>query len=400
MRTDAFVLVSENRVELLAPNKKRLTQDFCSDDYSNYDEYVAAVICSMAKNIGGNISSVRLVLPSAYYDYDEQVEQGTRQSKDEKYRIVNFSSPLSSVSNTDVTSYFESYTYYECEGKSYMRLEDVPLLHKYLKRRSFMHWDQHRLSSIVSQLSRLGIEVVSVAPDIHVYNSLSRCYSGCNAVISIFERFTDVCVFSEGNVRHMARLQFGLFDIVRKLSNTFNLSYNNCRMLMNMYGFVFVPQPFVNYEVAVPVFEDIKKRIKLTDISFEIREMLKAQFSEICNCLKKYEVDDVICKGLPVVDANVLLQMMIKSDCSCVGDMHFDDLEKVFVVLDKNSHSETLVYEPKPEEKKMTNEAQPKAKETDTPQQKSLWFDGLMGKLNQSKEKITSKLNTIIVELD
>lgn len=403
MKNEAFVLVSENKIEFFTENEKSLRMDFCSDDYNNFNEYVAAVISSFAKSGSNAISAVKLVLPSAYYHFGEQVVPGVRSKKDEKYKIRNFSTPLSAVGDTDATSYFDVHTDYECDGKSCKRLEDVPLLCKYLKRKTFLSWDSRRLSALVSNLSKLGIEVSSVVPDIYLYNGTAKNYRGYNAVVSVFDRFSDISIFSGGNVKRTIRFQFGLNDVVRRLSDAFGLSYRNCRKLMELYGFVTVPQQYVHYEISVPVFDDVKKNVKLTDLSFEIREMLRREFSMLYDEIRDCGVDEVVFKGLPVVDAHILFQMMTTFECNCFDSVSYEKLECLFGVIYDNSYSETIVAEPvvevkpEPEAKVSTGE---KAKSTRSTARdiantiKPAWFDSLMCKINQSKEKI----NALMVE--
>jgi hypothetical protein len=401
MKNEAFVLVSETSIEFFPKEGKSLKKVFCIDDYNNFEEYVAAVISSFAKNCENNVSTVKLVLPSIYYNYGEQVVPGARSMKGEKYKIRNFSSPLSSVCDTDTTSYFEVNTDYECEGKSCKRLEEIPLLRKYLKRKTFLYWDSHRLSSLVSQLSQLGIEVVSVVPDTHLYNSASKSYCGNNAIVSIFDRVTEICIFSGGHIRRIINLQFGLFDVVRRLSNVFGLSYNNCRTLVEMYGFVSVPQQFVHYQIAVPVFDEIRKNVKLTDISYEIQDILKKQFTMLYAEIKDYEIKEVVFKGMPVVDAHVLFQMMTNFDCNCFNSVSYKNLDSLFNVLADNSYSETLVAEPVAEEKteakavnvvsaNETTTAEPSDNHDIVKNLKPAWVDSIMSKLYQSRDKINS----------
>ena len=401
MNKDAFVMVNETEV-VFAPmdNKVRKVQ-FCSDDYNDFDEYVAAVVYDCVKDFAEGERKVRLVLPSAYYNYGEQVVTGVRSKRDEKYSLRNFSSPVSSVKDTESTLYFESNTNYECCGKTFSVPDEIPLLQKYLKRKTFLSWNSRRLASLMSYLSKYGIDVLSVVPDIHLYNAVSRQYDGNNAVVSMNERHTDVCVFSGGHIKRMLRLQFGLADMVRKLSNAFGLSYRNSRMLMKMYGFVSVPQQYVNYEVRVPVFEDVARNVKLTDISYEVQCVLKKQFGLIYNELKGFEMDSVVIDGLPVVDAHVLFQMMTNYDCNLLGDISFGRLEYLFGVLESNSYSENLtsavVSEPKEEvvkEPTVVSDGDVQSGHGRTGGKRSAWLDSLVEKINQSREKI----NALIAE--
>lgn len=403
MKNEAFVLVSENKVEFFTENEKSLRMDFCGDDYSNFNEYVSAVISSFAKGSSNRISVAKLVLPSSYYHFGEQVMPGVRSKKDEKYKIRNFSTPISTIGDTDATNYFDVHTDYECEGKSCKKLEDIPLLCKYLKRKTFLYWDSRRLSALVSNLSKFGIEVSSVVPDICLYNGTAKDYRGYNAVVSVFDRFSDISIFSGGNVKRTIRFQFGLNDVVRRLSDAFGLSYRNCRKLMELYGFVTVPQQYVHYEISVPVFDDVKKNVKLTDLSYEIREMLKHEFSVLYDEIRDCGVNEVVFRGLPVVGANVLFQMMTNFECNCFDSVSYEKLALLFDVMDANSYSETIVAEPvaevkaEPANEVSIDEPAKSARSTARDIAKTMkpaWFDSLMYKINQSKEKI----NALMVE--
>ena len=403
MEKDVFVLLSENEIVFLSNGAEPKKERFGADDYSDFDEYVAAVICNYVNTCGRSFSSVKLVLPSAYYNYGEQIIASVRSSKGEKYRLRNFSSPTSAFNDSDSTTYFEVHTDYECDGKTFKKLEDIPLLCKYLKRKTFLYWNTHRLSVLVSLLSGHGISVSAVVPDIHLCNCISKCYSGSNVVVSMFERYTDVCIFSGGHVRRMVKFHFGLFDLVRRLSDCFCLSHNNCRKLLEMYGFISVPQQYVHYEIAVPVFEDIKKNVKLTDLSYEIREMLKSQFAKIYDEIKDYGVESVVLNGFPIVDSNVLFQMMTKVETNCFYEVSYCRLQELFGLLEQNSYSETLVSNPIADDKQMSDsqiQAEPvhrenKDKENDDEKiKRPAWLESLMFKINQSKDKI----NALILE--
>lgn len=401
MNKDAFVMVNENEVIFAANDGGVRKLQFGSDDYNDFDEYVAAVIYDCLKDCAIGERNVRLILPYAYYNYGEQVVAGVRSKREEKYSIRNFSMPISSVKDTETTLYFESNTDYESCGKAYSVPDEIPLLQKYLKRKTFLNWNSRRLASLLSYLSKYEITVQSVVPDIHLYNAVAKQYNGSNAVVSMCEGHTDVCVYSGGHVKRMMSFQFGLADMVRRLSNTFGLSCRNSRMLMKMYGFVSVPQQYVHYEIRVPVFEDVVRNVKLTDISYEIQCELKKQFGIIHNELKISSIDNVVINGLPVADAHVLFQMMTNYDCNLLDDISFGKLQALFDILDGNSYSEILtpvvVSEPKEEIAKEQTAAYNGNEQNNRGRAgggRTAWLDSLVEKINQSREKI----NALITE--
>ena len=401
MSTEAFVVVNENEVVFAANNGGFRKVQFGIDDYNDFDEYVAAVIYDCIKGRDEKMS-LKLVLPSAYYNYGEQVVTGTKSKKDTKYSIHNFSAPISSIRDKDMEStfYFESSTEYESGSKSFDVPDDIPLLQKYLKRKTFLSWNSSRLTSLLSYLSSYEIDVASVVPDIYMYNAVSSKYDGNNAVVTMSERHTDVCVYSGGHVKRMFSFPFGLADMIRRISNAFSLSYHNSRMLMKMYGFVSVPQQYVNYEIKVPVFEDVTRNVKLTDLSYEVQDVLKKQLLLIYDNLKDWDIESVVINGLPVVDAHVLFQMMTGYDCNLLDDISFGNLEKLFGILETNSYSKTLtplpVYEPNNEVVKPVTPI--RSEEHDgsnrTGGMRSAWLNSLVEKINQSREKI----NMLIME--
>ena len=401
MNKEAFVMVNENEIVFVSNENGVRRVGFDSDDYNDFDEYVAAVIYDCLKDCAVGERNIRLILPCAYYNYGEQVVTGVRSKREEKYSIRNFSTPISSVKDTEATMYFESNTNYESCGKAFGVPDEIPLLQKYLKRKTFLSWNTPRLTSLLSYLSKYGIEASSVVSDIHLYNSVSKQYAGNNAVVSMCESHTDVCIYSGGHVRRMMRFQFGLADMVRRLSNAFGLSCRNSRMLMKMYGFVSVPQQYVHYQIKVPVFEDVVRNVKLTDISYEVQCVLKSQFGLIYNELKDNCINNVVINGLPVADAHVLFQMMTNYDCNLLDDISFDKLETLFDILEGNSYSETLVpipaSEPK-EEVARESSAVVADDEHDSHGRaggmRSAWLDSLVEKINQSREKI----NALITE--
>lgn len=401
MNKEAFVMVNENEVVFASKDSEVRNVEFDCDDYNDFDEYVAAIVYDCVKDSAEGDRKVRLVLPSVYYNYGEQVVTGVRSKREEKYSIRNFSSPVSSVKDTESTLYIETRTEYESCGKTFCVPDEIPLLQKYLKRKNFLSWNSRRLASLLSYLSEYGIEVQSVVPDIYLYNAVSKQYAGNNVVVSMNERHTDVCVLSGGHIKRMLRFQFGLADMVCRLSNAFGLSCRNSRMLMKMYGFVSVPQQYVNYEIRVPVFEDVVRNVKLTDISYEVQCVLKKQFGLIYNELKGFDIESAVIDGLPVADAHVLFQMMTNYDCNLLSDISFDRLETLFGVLESNSYSEILTPVVVSESKEEVLKEPAVASDGDAQNshgraggKRSAWLDSLVEKINQSREKF----NALITE--
>ena len=392
MENEIFVLVSETEVVILSENEKR-EERFTSEDYFNYDEFVSAVISDFVGKMGGDVS-VKLILPEVYYHYGEQVTMSVRSDNNVKYKIRNFSSPVLSVPETEATHFIEVRTDYEYEGKTYRRLEDIPLLQKYLKRKVFIYWNTDRLLSLSSFLSNQGVKIGAVVPDVCFYNSFSKDYKGGNAVVSFFDRHTVVCVFSEGQVRRLVSLPFGLSDLICRLSNAFGLSYNNSRILMSLYGFVSVPHQYVKYKISTSVYEDVKKDIDITDISYEIQVELKKQFGAIIDEIKRYSVDNIIIKGMPVVDANVLFQMMAKRESSLFDDFSFSGFCAMFETLKANSYSETLEFVPPVKQEEIIKAAEDygdtESQDFEAGYTKPAWLNNLFDKINKSKEKITA----------
>ena len=402
MKNEAYVWVSENEIMVYLKGLPLKKVKFEKDDYKDFDEFVAAVVCDSMMANGGQTDTLNLVLGHDYYRFSEQIVAGVRTEKNERYRIRNFSTPVSADVDTDVTTYFESHTEFLCDGKAYGRLEEIPLLQKYLKCKSFLCWNRERVASLVSCLSRYGLSVSSMLPMSHFCNSFSNEYCGRNAVVSFFEGHTEIAIFGEGRLKRIIKCPFGTMNLVAHLSDVFNLSCNNSRKLIEMYGFVSVPQQYVHYEIAIPIFEKIKRNIKMTDISYEIQTVLKKQFSLIYEELKKHEVDNVELTGLPIVDANVLFQMMTNYDCNDIAEMSYETVASKYEFVGSQAYSEVIVpvvekveVQPKPiVEASSGNEKDRECECDKRPEQKPAmrWVNGLFDKIKESKDRIDAIL--------
>lgn len=407
MKNEAYVWVSENEIMVYLKGQPVRKVMFVQDDYKDFDEFAAAVIYDSVKANGGQTDTLNLVLGHDYYRYSEQIVAGARSDKNERYKIRNFSNPVSADIDSDVTAYFESHTEFQSDGKTYERLEEIPLLQKYLKSKSFLCWNRERVVKLRSSLASYGISISSMVPMDHFCNSYSNNYGGNNAVVSIYECHSEIAIFGDGRFRRTVKCPFGTKNLIAHLSDVFNLSYNNSKKLIEMYGFVSVPQQYVHYEIAIPIFEKVMRNIKITDISYEIQSVLKKQFGLMYDELKKHDVENVVLNGLPVVDANVLFQMMTNYDCNDIAEMTFEDIEAKFDFIGNQAYSkiiEPIVEKPvvQPEPVVETSDSgnnekkEEKKSEKQTGQTPLRWVNGLFDKIKESKDRI----DAILVEAE
>lgn len=401
MKREAFVLVSENEVQICMANGYSKKVRFEHDDYKDFDEFVAAVVLDSIKAIDITIEEVELVLGGDYYNYGEQVMAGVRSGKEENCKIKNFSTPISDNVDSDSTVYIESNTDFVCQDKSYDMPTDVPLLQKYFKHKAFVSWNRSRFASLKSKLGEYGIGVSSVISLDHFLNAMSNAYTGGNAVISIFEKHTGITIFREGRIVNIIKLPYGSIDIIKHVSDAFNLSYRNSRTLVDMYGFVSVPQQYVHYAVRVPIYDKVNKNVMITDLSYEIQSELKKIFGLYYNELKKYDIENVVFAGLPVVDANVLFQMMTQYECNIVTDIKYDACVDLYNVLEQNSYSRVLVPEVKAEEVEEKEPSAQKDEENEKPEDRKTpdehqgqprWITSLVDRIKISAAKIDAMM--------
>ena len=345
MDKNVYAWVSKNEVivcvESMSPEKVCFDYTY----YNDFDEYVAAVIYGSIESLERESVALRLVLGNSYYHLGSQYLSKVKTKAGEHYKFRNYSMPVSSDFDSDNTLYFEQHTDFEYEGKSCDRLEDIPLLQKYIKRKSYMSWDLKRVESLISQMSKYGLKVDSIVPDIYFLNTAAKKYSDSNAVIEFNESSSEITIFHCGRVRNILKYNFGVSDLVSHISNIFGVSYRNAKVLVAMYGFVSVPSKYVHYEISIPIYNEISKSVKITDISYEIQNVLKKQFVQLCSELKKYDIENIVMSGMPVVDANVLMQMISECDCSYVGDYSFEMMKDAFSSLSLNSYSRTIESE-------------------------------------------------------
>ncbi len=395
MEKEAFVMVSENEVQVCTVNGYNKRVRFEHDDYKDFDEFVSAVVFDCLKASDMHVKGVELVLGSDYYNYGEQMIAGVRSGREGNIKVRNFSMPISENVDTDCTVYFESNVDYICKDKLYEMPTDIPLLQKYFKHKSFVSWNRGRLTSLKAKLAEYGIEVSSVVSLGHFINAMSNSYSGSNAVVTVCEKHTCITIFNDGRIVNVVRLPYGSIDIVKHVSDAFGLSYRNSRILVDMYGFVSVPQQYVRYAVKVPIFEKVNRNVMITDLSYEIQSELKRIFGMYYSELKKYDIENVVLAGLPVVDANVLFQMMTHYECNIVTDMKYNVCVDLCGVVAQYSYSRVLVPEEKPEVETVSsvqdgekNEKKEGQKSPEMPQGQPRWIASLVDRIKTSAAKI------------
>ncbi len=345
MNKNVYALVSKNEVVVCAESMSVKKVSFDYTYYSDFEEYVAAIIYGSIESIDRNSVSLNLVLCNSYYHLGNQYLSKVKTKVGEHYKFRNYSMPVSSDFDSDNTLYFEQHTDFEYEGKVCDRFEDIPLLQKYIKRKSYMSWDLKRVDALISKMSKCGLKVDSIVPDIYFSNTASSNYSDRNAVITFNESHSEITIFEGGRVRNIMKYNFGVGNLVSHISNIFGVSYRNASVLVAMYGFVSVPCRYVHYEISIPIYNEVSKVVKITDISYEIQSILKKQFVQLCSELKKYDVENIVMSGMPVVDANVLMQMISECECSYVGDFSFEMMRDAFGALQSNSYSRTIESE-------------------------------------------------------
>ena len=345
MNKNVYAWVSKNEVVVCSESMAAKKVSFDYTYYSNFEEYVAAVIYGSIGSVENETVALNLVLCNSYFHLGNQFLSKVRTKKDEHYKYRNYSMPVSTDFDSDNTLYFEQHTDFEYDGKSLDRLEDIPLLQKYIKRKSFMSWDSKRVEALLSQISKYGISVDSIVPDIYFLNTAAKKYSDSNAVVTFSESHSEIAIFEGGRVKNILKYNFGVGNLVSHISNIFGVSYRNASVLVAMYGFASVPSRYVHYEISIPIYNEITKIVKITDISYEIQSVLKKQFVQLCSELKKYGVENIVLSGMPVVDANVLMQMISECDCNYVGDFSFGMMKEAFAVLRTNSYSVTMESE-------------------------------------------------------
>lgn len=390
MKNNVYALVSEKDVVVCANGKDAKKISFDYTYYNDFDEYVAAVIYDGLNGIDVESVSLSLILGHTYYRYGNQYITKVKSKAKENYKLCNYSTPVSNQLDAGSTQFFEQHTDFEYEGKECERLEDVPLLQKYIKRKSYLNWDLKRVEALKFQLSKLGVAVEAIIPDVHFYNAYSGSYSGNNAIVDFFDSYTEITIFESGRVRNIVKCNFGISDLISHLSDTFGVSYRNGKILASMYGFANVPGRYVHYEISIPIYKEVVKKVKITDISYEIQAVLKKQFAQLYSEFKKYDVESIVMTGMPIVDADVLMQMISNSDCRLAGDVSYAGICESLDVIGKNSYSKIIESESKEE----VSPSYATESRNNTVQEKTdnfgirNRFSGLLDKIKESKLRI------------
>ena len=394
MKNHIYALVSGKEIVVCVNGEGARKIKFDYTHYSDFEEYVAAVIYDSIKSLNLESVYLSLILGQTYYHLGHQYLTKVKTKNAESYRLRNYSYPVSSEHDDGNTLYFEQHADFEYDGKSCERLEDVPLLHKYIKRKSFMNWDFKKIESLSSHISKFGIEIMEIVPDVHFYNTISKNYWGNNVIVNFFDSHSEVAIFENGRVRSIDNLNFGISDLVSHISNVFGVSYRSGYVLTSMYGFANVPSQYVHYEISVPIYNEVVRTVKITDISYEIQSVLKKQFSQLCSEFKKFDAENVVIVGMPVVDADVLLQMISNCNCNFVGEITYAMIDASVEMLKKSSYSKIIESESNKETNEVcvSEDCKSKIEEKKDKFDIKNKFGNLLDKIRESKTRIEAMM--------
>lgn len=150
----------------------------------------------------------------------------------------------------------------------------IPVLGKYFIKETEFVWDE-TIKRIYAKLEKSGYRVKSVTPLNLVNSNLTNSCEGSIGSISIHEDFSCICIYEDGLIQSQKRIELGYKSLMEKVSDYFNISLSNSRLLVEKYAYLFLPKKYYDFVIDVKVYQDMVKEIELIELSYIFREECK-----------------------------------------------------------------------------------------------------------------------------
>ncbi len=174
------------------------------------------------------------------------------------------------------SSIISSSTDYLSSEKAILNYNAIPVLSKYYKRVRSFHLRTDMYKQLKESLLKLGIKVRKMIPIATFYSCSERfLQDNSGTFLSVYENNSFISIIESGNIIFQKQVNSGIGHLIQKISDYFNISVHNAGILLDKYGFVFLPSKFNYFVIDIPIYNKIMKEVELPELSFIIREEMK-----------------------------------------------------------------------------------------------------------------------------
>ncbi len=251
----------------------------------NITEKVMAVLLrKKAEDLGVDTSRIVVVLSEDYYLNKHTIKTFVKNENKEKRKPLRLKNVFSAGSDKERS--VSEYSEFVYQGQYINDYSALPLLQNYFECTNVLEKRSDKYDNLISELESNDIFPMAVIP----FTEFSAAWidshkehqnSEQKYVINISQSTTTISVYNGVYLRKSKTISSGLDMIIEKISNRFNISFAKSRVLIEKYGFVFLPAKYVNFVIEIPVYDDIVISVELPDLSYVLRESMRDLFADL-----------------------------------------------------------------------------------------------------------------------
>lgn len=277
-----LIFVSENTVTFKTETENKLFQLSEYGISANSPQLIGGFVTEVLKKTFNVYNNITLLLDDNYLLVDKKVSEGVKTNLSEKCSINESDNyfDFESVRNSNQEGLQNSLNlglniqsdieYYD-SSSIVPDFNNIPLLKRYYTVKTDFKWNISKTESLLKVIMMSGYSIVSIIPYSIVLNKVKTNYS----VLSIGATKCFLSVFKESKLIARMETEKGLNHIINKVSNQFDISVKNSKILIDNYSFIFLPAKYLDFVIDIPVYGDLFKEIPLSDLSYILREEFK-----------------------------------------------------------------------------------------------------------------------------
>ncbi|MDD2387680.1 MAG: cell division FtsA domain-containing protein [Bacteroidales bacterium] len=279
MRDTVNIFITDNSVLFVS---QTLTVGLSFEEQSMRqisEELKATLISNKLKELDLDQPECVFILSEDYYSVQTSVESFIKKQNNDS--IHGHQLTYKSYFNTNATSseVCSEQSKFLFQGKKVLDYSVLPLLQNYFVSKTIIKSNTQKYMNLISAFKKVGITYSSVIPfsefaSFTAHNDNSK-RGGETVIISFHKSKTYISVYQDNFMQYYNNINYGFSKIVEDVSDQFNVSLKTAKKLIELYGYVFLPKKYINFVVDVPVYGDIYVEVKLTELSYCIRESLR-----------------------------------------------------------------------------------------------------------------------------
>ncbi|MDD2636188.1 MAG: hypothetical protein PHW82_11915 [Bacteroidales bacterium] len=281
MRDTVNIIITDNSVLFIS---QMLTVGLSFEEQSMRqisEELKATLISNKLKELKLDQAECMFILSEDYYTVQTSIEAFVKKqnANNNHNQKLNYKSYFQQNENGNSTKICSEQSQYIYQGKNILDYEALPLLKNYFVNTTKIKHNAQKYTNLVNALNKLKIKYSSIIPfsefaSFTVQNDSPK-RGGETVIISFHNSKTHISVYKNNFIQYYNNIDYGFSKLTENVSNQFNVSLKMAQKLIELYGYVFLPKKYINFVVDVPVYEDISIEVKLTELSYCIRESLR-----------------------------------------------------------------------------------------------------------------------------